>query len=90
MKSLKYPGLYFIGEIVDVDGDTGGYNLQFAFSSAWAAAADISRSAVDISNYADTDSSSSTDADSSISADADISNSAVSSDTGNTDAQSVP
>lgn len=89
MKSLKYPGLYFIGEIVDVDGDTGGYNLQFAFSSAWAAAADISRSAVDISNYADTDSSSSTDADSSISADADISNSAVSSDTGNTDAQSV-
>lgn len=74
MKSLKYPGLYFIGEIVDVDGDTGGYNLQFAFSSAWAAAADISRSAVDISN----------------SADADSSNSAVSSDTGNTDAQSVP
>ena len=90
MKSLKYPGLYFIGEIVDVDGDTGGYNLQFAFSSAWAAAADISRSAVDISNSADTDSSSSTDADNSISADADISNSAVSSDTGNTDAQSVP
>ena len=86
MKSLKYPGLYFIGEIVDVDGDTGGYNLQFAFSSAWAAAANISRSAVDISNYADTDSSSSTDADNSISADADISNSAVSSDTGNTDA----
>ena len=90
MKSLKYPGLYFIGEIVDVDGDTGGYNLQFAFSSAWAAAADISRSAVDISNSADADSSSSTDADSSISADADISNSAVSPDTGNTDAQSVP
>jgi len=26
--------LYFIGEILDVDGETGGYNLQFAFSSA--------------------------------------------------------
>ena len=30
----KYPGLYFAGEVLDVDGDTGGYNLQFAFSSA--------------------------------------------------------
>jgi len=41
MSSKKYRGLYFIGEIVDVDGDTGGYNLQFAFSSAAAAAHDI-------------------------------------------------
>lgn len=53
MKSLRYPKLYFIGEMVDVDGDTGGYNLQFAFSSAWATAADISRSAdADSSNFA--------------------------------------
>lgn len=37
------PGLYVIGEAVDIDGDTGGYNLQFAFSSANAAAADILR-----------------------------------------------
>ncbi len=36
------PGLYVIGEAVDMDGDTGGYNLQFAFSSANAAADDIS------------------------------------------------
>lgn len=37
MECKKLPGLYFIGEILDVDGDTGGYNLQFAFSSAYAA-----------------------------------------------------
>ena len=33
LESKKYPGLYFAGEALDVDGDTGGYNLQFAFSS---------------------------------------------------------
>ena len=41
MESKKYPGLYFIGEVLDVDGDTGGYNLQFAYSSACAAAEHI-------------------------------------------------
>jgi len=30
-------GLYFAGEILDVDADTGGYNLQAAFSTGWAA-----------------------------------------------------
>jgi len=34
MESRRYPGLYFAGEVLDVDGDTGGYNLQFAFSAA--------------------------------------------------------
>ena len=34
MESKRYQGLYFAGEVLDVDGDTGGYNLQFAFSSA--------------------------------------------------------
>ena len=38
MEANKYPGLYFAGETLDVDGDTGGYNLQFAFSSGWLAA----------------------------------------------------
>lgn len=33
-ESKKYPGLYLAGEVLDVDGDTGGYNLQFAFSTA--------------------------------------------------------
>jgi predicted flavoprotein YhiN len=30
--------MYFAGEVLDIDGDTGGYNLQFAFSSGWLAA----------------------------------------------------
>ena len=34
MEAKHHPGLYFAGEVLDVDGDTGGYNLQFAFSSA--------------------------------------------------------
>jgi len=34
MQSQNIPDLYFAGEVLDVDGDTGGYNLQFAFSSA--------------------------------------------------------
>ncbi len=33
MESLVCPGLYFAGEVIDVDGPCGGYNLQFAFSS---------------------------------------------------------
>ncbi|MGN6567310.1 MAG: NAD(P)/FAD-dependent oxidoreductase, partial [Flavipsychrobacter sp.] len=38
MESRKVPGLYFAGEIMDVDGITGGYNFQNAWSSAWIAA----------------------------------------------------
>lgn len=37
MESLKVHGLYFTGELLDVDGDTGGYNLQAAFSTGWLA-----------------------------------------------------
>ena len=37
MESKTYKGLYFIGEVLDVDGNSGGYNLQFAYSSARAA-----------------------------------------------------
>ena len=37
MECKKHPNLYFIGEMLDVDGETGGYNLQFAYSSACAA-----------------------------------------------------
>lgn len=36
-------GLYFIGECVDIDGDTGGYNIQYAFSSGVMAAEQIRR-----------------------------------------------
>lgn len=38
MEAKKNPGLFFAGEVLDVDGDTGGYNLQFAFSSGYLAA----------------------------------------------------
>jgi predicted Rossmann fold flavoprotein len=37
MEVKKVPGLYFIGEIVDVTGWLGGYNFQWAWSSGWAA-----------------------------------------------------
>lgn len=37
MESKLVPGLYFTGEIVDVDGKCGGYNLQWAWSSGYAA-----------------------------------------------------
>lgn len=34
MMAKRLPGLYLAGEILDVDGDTGGYNLHWAFASA--------------------------------------------------------
>jgi predicted Rossmann fold flavoprotein len=37
MGCKKVPGLYFIGEVVDVTGQLGGYNFQWAWSSGWAA-----------------------------------------------------
>src|SRR5262249_12675095 len=37
MESKKVPGLYFIGEVVDVTGWLGGYNFQWAWSSAFVA-----------------------------------------------------
>ena len=37
MESKKNPGLYFIGEVVDVTGMLGGYNFQWAWSSGYAA-----------------------------------------------------
>ncbi len=41
MASKIMPGLYFIGEAVDVTGQLGGYNFQWAWSSAWVAAQNI-------------------------------------------------
>jgi predicted Rossmann fold flavoprotein len=37
MASRRIGGLYFAGEILDIDADTGGYNLQAAFSTGWLA-----------------------------------------------------
>ncbi|EEB36325.1 flavoprotein family protein [Anaerococcus hydrogenalis DSM 7454] len=41
MESKKVSGLYFVGEVTDVDALTGGYNLQIAFSQAYACAEDL-------------------------------------------------
>ena len=37
MESKVVKGLYFAGEIIDLDGETGGYNLQIAYSTGWLA-----------------------------------------------------
>jgi predicted Rossmann fold flavoprotein len=39
MEAKRVPGLYFIGEVVDVTGELGGYNFQWAWASGYAAGA---------------------------------------------------
>lgn len=41
MEARNVPGLYFIGEVMDVSGWLGGYNFQWAWASAWACAQDL-------------------------------------------------
>ena len=41
MQSKLKKGLYFAGEVLDLDANTGGYNLQIAFSTGWLAADSI-------------------------------------------------
>ncbi|MCA9197203.1 MAG: NAD(P)/FAD-dependent oxidoreductase [Planctomycetales bacterium] len=41
MQSRLCPGLYFAGEVLDIDGPIGGFNFQAAFSTAWLAADSI-------------------------------------------------
>lgn len=41
MESKKIENLYFVGEVLDVDGLTGGYNLQIAFSTGYLAGKNI-------------------------------------------------
>lgn len=43
LMSRKQKGLYIVGELADVDGECGGYNLQWAFSSGAAAADAIAK-----------------------------------------------
>ena len=45
MMSRKVPGLYFAGEVLDIDGPTGGYNLTLAFATARLAVENVARSA---------------------------------------------
>ena len=37
MESKLISGLFFAGEIIDLDAETGGFNLQIAFSTGWVA-----------------------------------------------------
>ena len=37
MESKLVKGLYFAGELIDLDAETGGYNLQIAYSTGWLA-----------------------------------------------------
>lgn len=43
MESHLHRGLFFVGEVLDIDGDTGGYNLQFACSSGVVAGRSIAK-----------------------------------------------
>ena len=46
MESLKTKGLYFVGELLDVDGICGGYNLQWAWTSGYLAGQDAAKSLI--------------------------------------------
>jgi hypothetical protein len=44
MESRQCPGLYFAGEVLDIDGVTGGFNFQSAWTTGWLAGKAISQS----------------------------------------------
>lgn len=46
LESKKYGGLYAVGEVLDVDGKCGGYNLSWAFSSALMACDNINKNTI--------------------------------------------
>jgi len=48
MEAIEVPGLYVIGEAVDVTGWLGGYNFQWAWSSGWAAGSGLTTYGVDM------------------------------------------
>lgn len=43
MESKQVPGLYFAGEVLNTDGETGGFNFQAAWTTAWVAAQAIAQ-----------------------------------------------
>jgi len=52
MESKKVPGLYFAGEVIDCDAYTGGFNLQIAWATAYAAGtAAAEKSSIDKTNF---------------------------------------
>ena len=46
LEARAYPGLYFAGEVLDVDAVTGGFNLQAAWSTAWTVAQSIAKTSL--------------------------------------------
>jgi predicted Rossmann fold flavoprotein len=46
MESKQVKGLYFAGEVLNIDGETGGFNFQSAWTTAWVAAQAIGREGV--------------------------------------------
>ena len=44
LESRRIPGLYFAGEVLDIDAVTGGFNLQAAWSTAWSTAWTVAHS----------------------------------------------
>jgi predicted Rossmann fold flavoprotein len=46
MESRLASGLYFAGEVIDLDGSTGGYNLQIAYSTGWLAGKNAAENAL--------------------------------------------
>ena len=46
MESRLVRNLYFAGELIDLDGDTGGYNLQIAWSTGWLAGEEAATSLI--------------------------------------------
>ena len=43
LQMKRFPGLYAAGEVIDIDGDCGGYNLQWAWSSGFVAGRNAAR-----------------------------------------------
>ena len=43
MESLICPGIFFSGEVIDVDGITGGFNFQHCWTSGWLAGQAVSK-----------------------------------------------
>ena len=50
MEAKKHPGLFFAGEVLDIDAITGGFNLQAAWSTAYCAAKSVARKYGDTSD----------------------------------------
>ena len=50
MESRKCPGLYLAGEVLDVDGRIGGFNFQWAWSSAYIAGSAVAQSVIEASD----------------------------------------